>query len=207
MRWLVVSVFLFSLCLSQVADAQTFPQASIAVRAGYYLLPNWSKTYDVIYGNNGETMLGAKIALRFTNRWEVGLTADLVEGKGERVWPDGSNGWDKTGEEISFELLPITIQLCRYLSFESPMTPYFGLGLGYCSFKETEGSSKSGLGFLALVGIEWSLSNSLCLLLESEYSSYPDIIGTGDLSHYYNEKDIGGLSLRLSARYSFSLGV
>lgn len=206
MRQIIVLALLLIFPINNI-DAQSYPQVSITARAGYYLLPNWSKTYDVIYANNGELMLGAEIALKLSDYWKVGLAVDSIDGDGVRVWPDGRGGWEKTGEKITFELLPITLNLCRYLPLEIPVTPYWGLGIGYCSFKETEGSSKSGLGFLALAGVEWSINNSFSLLVESEYSSYPDIIGSGDLSHYFSEKDVGGLSLRLSARYSFSLGI
>jgi opacity protein-like surface antigen len=201
-------ILLISMMLSgtfQNAEAQLFSRVSIAARAGYYLLPNWSDTYDVIYANNGEMAFGVEIACRITPRWEAALTVDRVTGKGERVWPDGNNGWEKTGENVTFELFPVTLCSRLYMPLQSRFTPYLGLGLGYCMFKETGGSQESGIGYLALAGVEWSVNTQFSVMLETDYSSYPGVIGTGDLSQYYDEDDVGGVSLRLSARYSFSI--
>lgn len=205
----IIGILLLSLIVPgtlQNAEAQRFSRVSVAARAGLYLLPNWSDTYDVIYANNGEMAFGVEIAYRITPRWEAALAVDRVTGKGERVWPDGNSGWEKTGENVTFEWFPVTLCSRLFMPLQSDFIPHLGLGLGYCMFKETGGSQESGIGYLALAGVEWSVNEQFSVMMEAEYSSYPGVIGTGDLSQYYDEDDVGGVSMRVTARYSFSIG-
>ena len=176
---------------------------SVGIRAGYYLLPNWSDTYDIIYDNGGEMTMGIEIGYRFSERIEAGIAYDMVSGDGERVWPDESGGWQRTGESVSFDLLPLTV-FGRYTFIpESTLSPYIGLAVGYCTFKETDDESTEGFGAAGSFGVKWKRLEPLEILAEVEYATYPDVIGEGDLSGYFSEDDVGGLSARIGLRYNF----
>jgi len=193
------SLIVLLLC-SSVSAENNF---SIGIRGGYYLAPNWADTYDVIYDNGGELAFGLELGYRIFDSLEIGIAYDLVSGDGERVWPDESGGFLGTGESVTFDLNLATIFGRYYFLPEFDVSPYLGAGLGYAMFEETGEDSENGIGFLVLGGMKWDWTQAFQLMIEGEYSAYPDVIGSGDLSEYFNEDDVGGLTVRLGMRYSF----
>ncbi|MCD4652978.1 hypothetical protein K8T06_03485, partial [bacterium] len=140
---------------------------------------------------------------KITQNLEIGLAVDIISGDGERVWPGESGKWEPSGEDITFDILPITLFGRWYFSPQSSFSPFAGIGLGFVQFSETDEDSESGIGFLGLAGVSWSITSNAQLMLEGEYSSYPDIIGEGDLSEYFNEDNIGGFTVRFGLNYFF----
>jgi len=175
---------------------------SVGLRTGYYALPNWSKTYDAIYGNGGEFTLGVEVTYGITKKIEFGLSIEMLSGDGQRVWPGENGGWVETGDSISFSILPVTLFSRYYLTNNVTFSPFVGLGVGFVSFKETDEEKESGFGIQVSGGVKWVLGYNLSLLVEGDYSTYPNVIGSGDMSAYYNEDDIGGMSLIVAVRYS-----
>ncbi|MBN1878633.1 hypothetical protein JW823_00810 [bacterium] len=183
------------------AVTETQPRFAMGLRSGYYLLPNWSDTYDAIYDNSGEMMLGLEFGYRLTESLEIGVSADMISGDGERVWPDGSGNWEGTGESVSFDIVPIVMFSRFSFLCDSNLSPYLGIGIGYSFFKETDDESSSGFGFLGTAGIRWKRYSPFELLAEAEYSTFQGVIGEGDASEYFSEDDIGGVSIRICFRY------
>ncbi|MBN1297784.1 outer membrane beta-barrel protein [bacterium] len=175
----------------------------IGIRGGLYLVPNWSDTYETIYDNSGELVLGLELAYRVTRNLEIAVAYDQISGDGDRVWPNESGGFEPSGESVSFDLNVISLVGRWMMMSERVLTPYFGLGVGYAQFEETEDDAESGIGFLIQAGLDWSITQHIHGLVEGEYSSYPDVIGEGDLSAYYGEDDVGGVIVRLGLRYFF----
>ncbi len=196
---LLILLGLFFVCQAQAVSASRF---TVGLRGGYYLIPNWADTYDVVYDNGGEMVYGLEVAFRISDRIEIALAGEMISGEGERVWPDGSGNWAKTGESITFDMLPMTVLTRFFFLNKAVLSPYIGGGIGYNSFQETDEDGVSGFGFSAMAGIRWQGSNPLELLAEAEFSSYPSVIGEGDLSQYFGDDDIGGISLRLCLRYA-----
>ena len=175
----------------------------IGLRGGYYMSPNWADTYDVVYDNGGEITYGFELNYLFTPRFEVGVAVDLISGDGERVWADETGGWVPAGESVTFDIMPITAFGRFYLMPESTLSPFIGAGVGFASFEETDEDSESGMGFLVLGGLKVEATQHLSFLGEAEYSTYPEIIGEGDLSEFFNEDDIGGITIRFALVYRF----
>jgi len=176
---------------------------SIGLRAGYSLVRNWADTYDVLYDNGGELVYGLELNFQVTERFELVMAYDMMSGDGERTWPDGSGGFNPTGEDVTFDLSMATVYGRYYFRPQSGLSPYLGAGAGYAMFEETDEDAENGIGFLILGGLRWRWTPAFQLMLEGEYSSYPDVIGSGDLSRYFNEDDVGGFIVRMGIRYSF----
>lgn len=176
---------------------------SIGIRGGYYLAPNWADTYDAAYDNGGELVYGLEFGYRIIDSLEVGIAYDMMSGDGERVWPDESGGFYPSGESVTFDMNLATVFGRYYFMPRSRLSPFLGAGLGYAMFEETDEDSENGIGFLILGGLSWYWTPSFQLMIEGEFSSYPDVIGSGDLSAYFNEDDVGGFTVRMGMRYSF----
>lgn len=198
-RFIVIFGMILILTTFSAANASW----GLAVRGGYLMSPNWADTYDVAYDNGGEMVLGVELDYSISQHWEIGLAVDMISGDGERVWLDGTGNWVKTGEGITFDMMPISLITRWYFMPQSMLSPYAGAGIGYTNFEETDDDSESGIGYIALGGLRLSASDAFHLLFEAEFSSYPDIIGDGDLSYHFNEDDVGGITLRLGLKYTF----
>jgi len=200
-RKLLITGILFSvLLLPLTVEGKNF---GIGLRGGFYLMPNWSDSYDVVYDNGGELTYGLEFDYRLTSNLEIGLAVDLISGDGERVWPDDSGHWVPSGESVTFDIQPVTLFSRWYFSPESSFSVFAGLGLGFAQFKETDGNTESGMGFLGLAGVSYLIASNVQLLLEGDYSTYPDVIGKGDMSEFFNEDDIGGLTISFALKYLF----
>ncbi len=173
------------------------------VKAGYYLPQGWQDTHDVVYDSSGEITYGVEVAYRFHFPLELAVSGTFISGDGERVWPNQSGGWEKTGDSVSYDLMPITlIGRWRFLR-EGRVLPYLGAGIGFVTFEEDGAESQDGTGLILQAGSDFSLGKNLSFFLEVEWASYPDVIGNEGVSRFYSEDDVGGITGYAGLRITF----
>ncbi|MBN1356244.1 outer membrane beta-barrel protein [bacterium] len=175
----------------------------VALKGGYYMPNGWADSHDAVYGGSGMVAFGIEAGYTFEFPLEIALGIDFIPEEGNRIWPDGQGGWESTGESISSDLMPVTLVARWRFMRERTFSPYTGAGIGYVQFKETRENAKKGSGLVLQGGGDFYLTKLVKLFVELEYTSFPDIIGDAGASRYFGENDLGGITTRLGARFTF----
>ena len=150
-----------------------------------------------IYGGGGEVVL--------QGRWFARVNLWRFEGVGERALRL-ENQTFRLGIPLTVTILPIEVTggYRIPLGRRRSLIPYIGGGVGSHSYKETssfaageENVSERFIGYQILGGVEYRLHRVVGIAGELEYVTVPDAIGAGGLSAEFNEKDLGGVIVRV----------
>jgi len=164
-----------------------------------------SRSFNAILGKDSGPIYGGGGEVVLQGRWFARVNLWRFEGVGERALRLDNQTF-RLGIPLTVTILPIEvtggyrIPLGRRRSF----IPYIGGGVGSHSYKETssfatgeENVSERFTGYQILGGVEYRIHRIAGIAGELEYVTVPDAIGAGGLSAEFNEKDLGGVVLRV----------
>lgn len=210
MTRLLLTALALSVVLPAVASAQGGPGTNAAgpgVRlffAADFNAMAASKSFDAVLGSSSVTALGGGADI--TNVWS-GL---FVRVAATRAKKDGDRAVIVNGQPVSLGI-PVTITMTPIevgggwrFSVSPRVTPYVGAGALLMRYKESSPFATTGddvsiskTGYVAFGGVEVSVARHIVIGGEAQYRSVPDAIGTGGVSKDFNEKDLGGFTMRV----------
>jgi opacity protein-like surface antigen len=192
-------------CGSTTSSAQTTSRA-VSLRgfaeAGYETF-RASRTFHAVFeedagpvfGGGGEVVLRSGIFVRVSaSRYQnTGERAVRLEGEVFRL-----------GIPLTMTIMPIEVSGgYRFGRRAARLVPYAGAGVSSHGYRETsqfatsdENVSDRFTGYQFFGGVEYRVSRWIAAAGEWQYATVPDAIGAGGLSAEFNEKDLGGTTIR-----------
>jgi hypothetical protein len=163
------------------------------------------RSFNAVLGKESGVMYGGGAEAVLRSGWFVRFGVWRLKEDGERA-VRFENQTFRLGIPLTVTIIPIEVSagyrlpLGRRRSF----VPYVGGGLSSFSYKETssfadgnENVNERATGYQFLGGLEYRMHRVVGLAGEVQYTTVPDAIGAGGLSAEFDEKDLGGLMLRV----------
>jgi hypothetical protein len=177
------------------------PEWGLGLRFGAFHMVNSSSSYDAVYGDP-LLQIGGQLELRLWDRFLVAVSADWGEVSGRRVILTPSPTPTEIGTTLTYT--PAHLTVGWFVLADRPWELYLGVGPSLLSWSQSgvvrgdSGSSTGGHGVAGLrraMGSTWSLGGDL------RWTFFPDAMGEHNVSAYFGEDDMGGLTLQLLAQW------
>lgn len=204
---------LLATCFAPIAAAQDMDEGGLrpvwrlAGRLGAFDMTQSADSYDAVYGGDPLPQLGLGLELELRERWLLFLTYDYGEVDGEQVLP--ARPPRRTGVGTTLTYQPLALGAAIVLNPRSRWGVALGGGTLWLDWKDEGDAGSAGgtdTGAFALLGIR--RRNSLSEIgsrwqwgAELRYSSVPDAVGEGGITAFFDEDDLGGISLTLAGFY------
>lgn len=208
-----VSLFIF--CLISILFMPNIyaneSRMGVGLIIGYHEPINASDSYSAVY-DSGDIQLGIIFDYRIMDRLTMDIRLSRFAKSGKRVAIDSDGNVISTEHPEDLEILSLTAGARWTILRHGMFHPYIGLALGtwHINTTSTIGTSKlefdnDGIGAMLMTGARIFPFNKLSFGVDLSYSIVPDMIGEtpGTVSYYYNESDIGGISLNAIVLYRF----
>lgn len=160
-------------------------------------------SFDAILGGSSFPLFGGGVEVVFGGRFFANASATRFKKTGERVFVSGGEVF-KLGIDDTVTITPIQFTAGYRLRSTDRLVPYVGGGAGIYKFKEESEFAEPGdnvddsfASYHALAGVEYVASKWLFTSFEVQYTTVPDSLGAPGVSAAFDEKNLGGLSLRL----------
>jgi opacity protein-like surface antigen len=169
-------------------------------RIGYMDITQASDSFKAVFGSSAGLSLGAGIKMDFAYSLFFEASVDYFRRNGKRVFVTGSEIF-KTDLDTNVIIMPVSFSGGYYFLKSKKISPYIGGGFSFYYFKEEEyipwenGSSLWHSGYHILGGVDFLNSGTISFSAEAKWSHVPDVIGHHGVSAYYDESNIGGLSI------------
>lgn len=201
---LAAAATLLALLGPAVASAQ--PADDTRFRAGFRLgafeMVNASDSYDAVFGDP-MPMLGLQVEWQLRPRIVLAASLDYGEVDGERVLlADPPRG---TGVDETLTYLPVHLTGAWRADRGGDWAILVGAGPSFVSWESdsalgaADGSEVGGhvMASLRRPGDRWTFGGDL------RWSTFPDAVGNAGVTKFFDEDDVGGLSLHLVALRGF----
>ncbi len=172
-----------------------------------------SKTFDAVFGTSKTRAIGAGADV--VNIWKhvfLRVAASKTTMDGERVVVVNSTVY-KLGTKLSVQMQPTEAGAgWRFVSrgSRSRFTPYVGASAVFLSYKETSDFADTGdnvsetfKGFGVFGGVDVKLTNQIFAGGEAQYRSVNTTPAANSVAASFNEKDFGGVVLRVKLGVRF----
>jgi len=157
---ILCSLLLAPLMLAKNTGVGIHKKSGIFELKGGYFYPTESAFKD-IYGGGGQ--FGAELILPIWNKLDIWLAGNFFQKKGELTF---------TKEETKLQIIPAGAGL-RYRLTSGVADLYFGAGVNYYFFKETNPigtASKGGVGYIGKLGVCFHVLKGVVFDLFFDYS-------------------------------------
>lgn len=187
------------------------PQESLQIRGVGMVSAEWftaNQSFDAILGSSRGTMFGGGLSLTEGPGF-LDVTAQRFSKDGSRAFVASDKQVFQLGIPTTISVIPLDVTIGWRMPraargvFRS-LRPYVGAGYTRVKYEETsdfaddgEDVSESFNGFHLLGGGEWRLHRWVGLAGEVMWTSVRDALGEAGVSKDFDEKDLGGTSLRL----------
>jgi outer membrane protein with beta-barrel domain len=164
-----------------------------------------TKSFTAILGQDSGPVYGGGAEVVLHGSWFVRVGAWRFKDRGERALRL-ENQTFRLGIPLTVTIIPIEASAgYRFpLGRRKVLIPYVGGGVSSHSYKETssfavgvENVNERFTGYQVLGGVEYRLHRFVGLAGEIQYTAVPDAIGAGGLSQEFNERDLGGVIVRV----------
>jgi hypothetical protein len=156
-----------------------------------------------VFGSRSSPMFGVGGQIRFKGRLAIEGSVERFEKTGERVFVSDGEVF-KLGIADTVRIMPVAITAI----FREPrqrFTPYFGIGAGRYSFKETsdfadpaENTDARFTSYQAVIGLEFGSPRSVFKpAVEVVFTSVPKALGDSGASKAFEETNLGGVQIRV----------
>ena len=159
-------------------------------------------SFEAVFGASSYPMFGGGAEVVFGGRFFVSGSFEHFRKTGQRVFVSGGQVY-QLGIDDTVTIQPITVTAGYRLRSADRYVPYFGGGVGVYKFKEEsefadpgENIDDSYTSYHALAGVEYAASRWLFASFEVQYTGVPNSLGVSGVSKEFDEKNLGGLSLR-----------
>ena len=161
---------------------------------------NAHRSYDAVFGSP-MPQVGLGVEWKLANHWVLGANADYGQVDGEQVLIT-DNSTISTGVGVTLTYIPVRATAGFVLDPEGSWRWRFGAGPAWVSWKDDSrgGSSGNALGAHLLVGLRHP-SRHVTWGADLDWSTIPNAVGDGGVTKFYNEDDVGGLTLTLIASW------
>lgn len=160
-------------------------------------------SFDAITGSSVGLMYGGGAGFGFSNGLFVQGGVERYKDTGQRVFISNNQIFE-LGIPNTIEIMPVQATVGYRQVASSNVVGYVGAGAGVYLFKETAdlGSPVNNIdeqhvSYHILGGVEYPLMSWLWLGGEGQYTWVPSAIGEAGISAEFDEKDLGGFSLRV----------
>jgi hypothetical protein len=199
----IILLIFFVLPLSKAfsqEDDNILKDFGISGRIGYIDITQASDSFKAVFGRSAGLSFGAgmKIKLPYSIFFEASV--DYLKRNGKRVFVSGSEVF-KTDLDTNVIIIPVSFSGGYYFMKSKKISPYIGGGYSIYYFKEEEyipwenDSSLWHGGYHVLGGADFLNRGTISFSAEAKWSHVPDVIGHHGVSAYYDESNIGGLSI------------
>jgi len=173
---------------------------SLQGRIGYMDVTQASQSFKAIFNSSGGLSFGGGVKIDFAKGFFFETSFDYLHRSGYRAFVSGDKVF-QTDLDTNVTIAPLSFSGGYQFLRNKNISPYVGGGLSFCYFKEKEyiswedTSSSWHSGFHLLGGMEFLKRDKVSLSVEGKWSHVPDVIGHHGVSAYYEETNIGGLSV------------
>jgi opacity protein-like surface antigen len=189
---------------ADAAEAQT--AAAISIRgfaeAGYETFQA-TRTFNAIFQEDAGRVFGGGGEVVFRPGIFVRVSASKYENTGERALRL-ENELFRLGIPLTMTIVPIEVSGGYRFRHGATLVPYVGAGVSSHGYRETsrfaeatENVDERFTGYQFLGGLEYRISRWIAAAGEVQYTTVPDAIGGGGLSAEFNERDLGGTTVRV----------
>jgi len=200
----ILCVFGFVLLMSCTIPAENTAMDSflfsVEGRFGFFDMTNSSKSFHAVYGT-GAIKLGGGFKVLHRSGFFGRFDLEASWKSGEKVYVTDT-GFTKTGVETNISIIPLTFSAGMQFLLDNRLSPYAGGGIGAYSWSE-EDDRKSNFGYHILGGVDYALNDNFYINGEFRWSFVPNAIGELGVSAFYDETDIGGISIVGGLGYRF----
>jgi opacity protein-like surface antigen len=181
------------------------PQPAFGIR-GFgslnYMFFSAHDSFEAIFGSSSHAFYGGGGEVIFAKHFFVSGTIEHFQKTGERVFVSNGETFG-LGLDDKVTITPIFVTAGYRLNSADRFVPYVGGGAGVYKFKEesefadaNENTSDTFTSYHALAGVEYAAAKWIFASFEVQYTSVPDALGAPGVSGEFDEKNLGGLSLR-----------
>jgi opacity protein-like surface antigen len=160
-------------------------------------------SFEAVFGASSYPMYGGGAEVIFGGRFFVSGSFEHFQRTGQRVFVSDGEVFE-LGIDDKVTIQPITFTAGYRLRSSDRFVPYLGGGAGIYRFKEESEFADPGediddtfTSYHALAGVEYAASKWLFAGFEVQYTGVPDSLGVSGVSAEFDEKNLGGLSLRV----------
>lgn len=174
------------------------PEWALGLRVGAFQMINSSNSYDAVYGDP-LLQVGGQVELRLWRRVLVAVSADWGEVSGRRVILTPSPTPTDVGVTLTYQ--PSHLTVGWFVLADRPWEVFLGAGPSHLSWSQSNvlrGDSGSAVGGHALAGTRRQMG-AFTLGGELRWSTFPKAMGEHNVSAFFGEDDMGGLTLQLVA--------
>ncbi len=164
-----------------------------------------SRSFNAIFGKENGPIYGGGAEVVAHQGWFVRVNLWRFKEKGERAIRL-ENQTFHLGIPLTVTITPIEFSAGYRFPFgPRPLfIPYAGGGVSSHAYKETssfsvgeENVDERFTGYQVFGGVEFRIARALGVAGEVQYTSVPDAIGAGGLSAEFDEKNLGGVIVRV----------
>ena len=181
------------------------PQPAFGIR-GFgslnYMFFSAHDSFEAIFGSSSYPFFGGGGEVIFARHFFVSGTIEHFQKTGERVFVSNGQVY-KLGLDDKVSITPIFVTAGYRLQSSDRIVPYVGGGAGVYRFTEEsefadpgENTKETFTSYHGLAGVEYAAMKWLFASFEVQYTSVPDALGAPGVSGEFDEKNLGGLSLR-----------
>ena len=164
-----------------------------------------SRTFNAIFGQDNGSVYGGGGEVVLRSGWFVRVGAWRFKEVGERAVRLDNQTY-RLGIPLTVTIFPVEVSGgYRFpIGRQRRFVTYVGAGVSSHAYKETspfsegtENVNERFNGYQVLGGLEYRLHRMFGVAGELQYTTVPDAIGEGGLSAEFNEKDLGGVIMRV----------
>jgi hypothetical protein len=157
------------------------------------------ETFSAVFGSSVQPVYGGGVEVAFRNGLYFDVTASRFKKTGERAFFFNGEGFG-LDIPLTATVTPVEFTVGARTNPAPNVYPYFGGGIGSYKYKEEsefdEDFSKSHLGWLIVLGVEYRFNGLVAISGDVQYTQVHGIIGAGGVSLETGESDLGGTAGR-----------
>jgi opacity protein-like surface antigen len=180
---------------------------SFSGKLGYSYLIYAKDSFQTVTGSPGGIIYGGEARVDLPYGIFLNGGVDYFKKSGNRVFVSGDKVF-KTDIPLSASMLSVTGGGGYQFLPDSSFSPYLGGGIGWFRYKELSqaevpipGFNKSKVGLYILGGVKFLKRGKLSFSFEGRWSYLPDMIGEAGVSSYYEEDNLGRISVFFAVNY------
>jgi hypothetical protein len=161
-----------------------------------------SRSFDAIFDRTSNPIYGGGVEVRLFRSWFVQVAGERTRLEGERVFVHNGEVF-RLGIPTTVTITPMFLTGGYHFTPARRIRPYAGGGFGSYAYEETSQFAAAGEnvrerhnGYHILGGAEVGLGRWLAAGVDVLYASVPDALGRDGVSREFNERDLGGTSVR-----------
>jgi len=173
---------------------------SLQARIGYMDITQASDSFKAVFNSSGGFSFGGGAKIDFAQGFFFEASFDYCKRNGYRAFVSGDKVV-QTDLDTNVVIAPLSFSGGYQFLRNKNISPYVGGGFSFYYFKEKEyitweeTSSYWYSGYHLLGGIEFLKRDKVSLSAEGKWSHVSDVIGHHGVSAYYEENNIGGLTI------------